>query len=174
MTEQTKREIETIADRTITLRLSDADCERLVKKAGAVGLTASELLQYFIGDLVDGTCSNGSDERMLAQQWFDRVGFEHQADKTFLRWLLQYGDIKEFLIRHSMIQECQEDLASPEPMDSREDNLWEMHYQQGQLDEAYAEYCADCWNCTPEPYEAAVERILKWEAELKSLRGWAY
>ena len=172
MTEQQKHEISTVADRTITLRLSDADCERLAKKAGEVGLTAGDLLKEFVGDLVDGTYSNGSDERMYAQQWFDRVGFEHQADKTFLRWLLQYGDVHDFLTRYSMIEECKEDLASPEPMDSKESNQLEMIYQQERLDEAYKEYCADCWNCTLEPYDAAVERILKWEAELQALRGY--
>lgn len=172
MIAQKIQEIATISDRTVTLRLSDADCERLARKAGEVGLTVGDLLQDFIGDLVNGTYSNGSDERMLAQQWFDRVGFEHQADKTFLRWLLQYGDIEDFLIRHSMIQECQEDLAAQEPMDSEEDNINEMHFQQRQLTEAYEEYCADCWNCTPEPYDAAVQRILNWQTELQAFRGY--
>lgn len=155
-----------------TLRLSDADCKRLAHKAGEVGLTVGDLLQDFIGDLVDGTYSNGSDERMLAQQWFDRVGFEHQADKTFLRWLLKHGDVDDFLIRYSMIDECWQDMASTKPMDCKDNNLREMRYQQSQLDKAYAEYRADCGNCTPEPYEAAVLRILNWQSGLRALRGY--
>ena len=70
-----KAEIITIKERAITLKLSDADVERIFKKAGATGLTVPELLQNFIGDLVDGTYSNGSDERDYAQRWFDRCWF---------------------------------------------------------------------------------------------------
>lgn len=52
-----KNEIETIKPRTITVNLSDADVKRLAEKSGEGGLTISELLENFIGDLVDGTCS---------------------------------------------------------------------------------------------------------------------
>ena len=54
-----KNEIETIKPRTITVNLSDADVKRLAEKSGEGGLTISELLENFIGDLVDGTYSNG-------------------------------------------------------------------------------------------------------------------
>ena len=37
--------------------------------------TIGELIENFVGDLVDGTYSNGSDERMYAQQWFERCWF---------------------------------------------------------------------------------------------------
>ncbi len=63
---ESQEEMATIKERSISLKLSDADCERLLKKAAMCGLTVAELLQNFIGDLVDGTYSNGSDERMLA------------------------------------------------------------------------------------------------------------
>ena len=62
-----REEIETIKPRTITVNLSDADVKRLAEKSGEGGLTISELLENFIGDLVDGTYSNGSDERMYAE-----------------------------------------------------------------------------------------------------------
>ena len=63
-----KIEIETIKPRTITVNLSNADVKRLAEKSGEGGLTISELLENFIGDLVDGTYSNGSDERMYAEE----------------------------------------------------------------------------------------------------------
>lgn len=95
---QQAEEIKTIKGRNITLQLSDADCDRLLKKAGEHGLTVAELLQNFIGDLVDGTYSNGSDERMYAQDWFGRCGFGMFPEKTLLRWLLQQGnDPQDFL-----------------------------------------------------------------------------
>ena len=54
------------------MNLSDADVRRLAEKSGEGGLAISELLENFIGDLVDGTYSNGSDERMYAEQWYQR------------------------------------------------------------------------------------------------------
>ena len=37
------------------------------------GLTAAQVLTAFMRDLAETPDSNGSDERMLAQAWFDRV-----------------------------------------------------------------------------------------------------
>lgn len=88
-TEQQK-EIETIKKRTITLELSDADCLRISKKAGSAGLTVGQLLASFIGDLVGGTYSNGSDERMNADNWFERCWFSWMADKTLLKYMLDW------------------------------------------------------------------------------------
>ena len=53
--EDRKKEIETIKERTLVLKLSDADCDRILQKAASHGMTVSELLESFIGDLVDGT-----------------------------------------------------------------------------------------------------------------------
>ena len=44
------------------------------KKAASHGMTVSGLLESFIGDLVEGTFTNGSDERYLAEDWFNRCG----------------------------------------------------------------------------------------------------
>ena len=64
MAGQQQEEIETIRSRTIEVKLSDADVKRISEKAAAHGLTVGELIENFIGDLVCGTYSNGSDERM--------------------------------------------------------------------------------------------------------------
>lgn len=96
--EQQQKEIATIKERTLKLNLSDADCERIAEKAGSVGMTVSELLENFIGDLVDGTYTNGSDERMHANEWFDRCGFGMFPEKTLLKELLDSGyNIDDFL-----------------------------------------------------------------------------
>ena len=97
MREQQEQEIATIKERTFELRLSDEDVKRLWEKAGRVGMTAGELLTSFVGDLVDGTYSHGSDERMYAEQWFDRCGFSYMADKTFVRYLLECGELDSLL-----------------------------------------------------------------------------
>ena len=63
-----QKEIKTIRERNITVKLSNADCEKLIKKCGKFGLTPGELIENFISDLIDGTYSNGSDERYLINQ----------------------------------------------------------------------------------------------------------
>ena len=77
--EEQKKEIETIRERKITVKLSDADCDRLARKCGEHGLTIGELIENFVGDLVGGTYSNGIIENMRPQtiaqyhikQWLD-------------------------------------------------------------------------------------------------------
>lgn len=87
--EQQEAEIKTIKPRNITINLSDADVERLFGKTYVNGITPSELIEGFLGDLLDGTYSNGSDERMLADEYFERCCYGMGADYTFLRWALE-------------------------------------------------------------------------------------
>lgn len=87
--EEQKKEIETIRERKITVKLSDADCDRLARKCGEHGLTIGELIENFVGDLVGGTYSNGSDERDYADQWFERCWFGMFPEPTLLNHLLK-------------------------------------------------------------------------------------
>ena len=89
--EQKKEEIKTIRERNIAVKLSDADCEKLARWSGEAGLTVGELLANFIGDLVGGTYSNGSDEEELAEQWYKRCWFGSFQEPTLLNHLLKYG-----------------------------------------------------------------------------------
>lgn len=114
MREQQEKEIATIKERTFKLRLSDEDVKRLWEKVGMVGMTAGELLTSFVGDLVDGTYSNGSDERMYAEQWFDRCGFAYEAEKTFLRYLLRNMEIDCFLEDIDTLEATKEEKADLE------------------------------------------------------------
>lgn len=93
-----EKEIATIKERNIQIRLSDADCKRISEHAGKAGMTIGQLLSSFVGDLIDGTYTNGSDEVMLARKWFVRCGFDTYADHTLLKYLLdRYEDIEDFL-----------------------------------------------------------------------------
>ena len=87
--EEQQKEIETIRERKITVKLSDADCDRLARKCGEHGLTIGELIENFVGDLVGGTYSNGSDERDYADQWFERCWFGMFPEPTLLNHLLK-------------------------------------------------------------------------------------
>lgn len=44
-----------------------------------------------------GTYSNGSDERMYAEQWFERCWFGMFPDFTFLKYLIEWGFIEDAL-----------------------------------------------------------------------------
>lgn len=85
---QQQREISTIREKTVKIKLSEADCERILRLCGEYNITVGELLENFIGDLVDGTCTNGSDERELARKYFERCWFGMFPETTLLNWLL--------------------------------------------------------------------------------------
>lgn len=89
--EKQKAEMETIKPRAFFVNLSDVDVKRFYEKAAACGFLPSEILEHFIGDLVFGTCSNGSDERMYADQWFDRAKVGYSTKKRFLSFVLNNG-----------------------------------------------------------------------------------
>lgn len=77
MAGQQQEEIETIRSRTIEVKLSDADVKRISEKAAAHGLTVGELIENFIGDLVCGTYSNGSEETRRKEE-----NSQRKDDKT--------------------------------------------------------------------------------------------
>ena len=109
--EEQRKEIETIKKRQIKLELSDADCDRLARKCGEYGLTIGELIENFVGDLVDGTYSNGSDERMYAQQWFERCWFGMFPEPSLLNHLLSEGhEPQHFLDALNNIETAKRDI----------------------------------------------------------------
>lgn len=110
--ENQDQEIKTIKERIIHLNLSDSDCERVSNLVGKHGITVSQLLENFIGDLVEGTYSNGSDERYRAEQWFERCWFGMFPRETLLKYLLENCiDIEEFL---DIIEEYENYKANPQ------------------------------------------------------------
>lgn len=89
--EATSYENATTEERTVAIKLSDTDCEKIYNLCGEYSITISGLLQGFIGDLIDGTYTNGSDERMCARNYFERCWFTMFPEQTLLRWLLSMG-----------------------------------------------------------------------------------
>ena len=81
-------------ERSFVLRLSDADAKQLYIKAGMSGIRVTELLEHFIQDLTYSINSNGSDERDLANQWFDRCMFRDLYGSSFVQFALESGNGK--------------------------------------------------------------------------------
>lgn len=165
-----EREIKTIKERTITLKLSDADCERIAEKAGKHGLTVGNLLENFIGDLVDGTYSNGSDERRMADEWFERCWFGMFPEKTLLRHLLEcWIDVDDFLTTYDELkyyesnpQEFADEVK--EAKENGEEMLW--------FEQEYHDYTDEFLNNHKDAdMEKEIELCRKWLADLKRLKG---
>lgn len=57
----------------VRVKIDDEELEELEGLLERYDMTPKELLQGFIGDLIDGKYSNGSDERMLAEEYFNRA-----------------------------------------------------------------------------------------------------
>ena len=77
--------------RTITLELADEDTKAFIEKCFQDGTNPAEVLKCFINDLVGGSQSGGSDERELANKYYDRCGYGYffpDERRTFTQWLL--------------------------------------------------------------------------------------
>lgn len=78
------------------------------RKSGKVGLSIGELFENFVADLICGTHTNGSDERMYIKQWFDRCYFSIMPEETFLSYLLEMQEIDSVLECWEILQELKE------------------------------------------------------------------
>ena len=127
------------------IELSKADLRSLCCKAGSVGLTVGELLENFINDLIIGERSNGSDERMYAEQWFQRCWFS-----------IDYGtsSFLSYLYNMTMIDYVE--------------GLLERQEIQNELEGIFNDYKEECKNesCS---FKEEIEEIKKWINEREGL-----
>lgn len=172
--ERQKAEIETIKPRSFTLELSDADVKRLYEKAYSNGITPAQLLQDYIGDLLDGTYTRGSDERMYAQQYFDRCIYTWPDDpRSFLQWALEeyrIDDIADELetldYATGDIQYYAENTDDPPQPGELDDLRASKAEAESELAAIYEEYTASKGN---EPYSDGIAAIRRYLAELQSM-----
>lgn len=175
--ERQEQEIATIKEREVKINLSAADMRRLWKKAGSVGMTAGELLASFIGDLVCGTYTNGSDERMYAQQWFDRCGFSMFPEKTFLRYLIEWDELESVLSDEQNIIQGKADLAELEAIpDKDSDDQEEIKYLkedisdwQENIDKVFSDFVKWCKGDPHGSYGEEMQRVREWYNNIKGV-----
>lgn len=149
--------------RNIVLRLPNEDVENLCAKAARAGLTVSQLLENFVYDLVHSDRANGSDERMYANQWFDRCGFSFSFSQTFLLYLIEWGEADTAI---EMWEEL-EDYKDQGELDEYEKQ------DAAALTEALEKMFRDYQEDNKEPadltLESGMEKVLKWDKERKKL-----
>ena len=103
--------------RAFTLELTDEDTANFIRKCYQDGTTPAEVLEGFINDLIDGSRTRGSDERMYAEQYYERCcyGFFFPGEyRTFTQWLLsEYGEysLKEIIDSLDDIKTLEEEIA---------------------------------------------------------------
>ena len=66
---------EPLKKRRFTVELTDSTFEAFKEMLERDNTTPSEVLEGFINDLVCGSHTRGSNERMYAQQYYDRCGY---------------------------------------------------------------------------------------------------
>ncbi len=149
--------------RNMTLILPDDDIDALCKKAGKYQLTVSQLIENFISDLIEGSKTNGSDERMYAQQWFERCWFSTLSEKTFLSYLIDFDQIDSVI-------EMWEELQYYKRQDELDEYAKEeKEVLQEELEEMFKDYRE--WYSEPEDatLEDGMEKVAAWSKEREGL-----
>lgn len=162
-----EQQTETIRERKIAVKLSGEDCDRLARLCGTHGLTIGELIENFIGDLC-GTYSNGSDERMCAEQWFDRCWFGMFPEPTLLSCLLSWGnEPKDYLKLLDDLETAKDDKKYLEEHPDEADDE-EVSYFDDYIAEREKELkeIRENWKPEKEPnMDEEIELIKKWVKE---------
>ena len=103
--------------RLFALELTDKETKAFIEQCFRDGTTPAEVLEGFICDLTGAERTRGSDEEMLAGQYYERCGYgfffsgEYQ---TFTQWLLnEYGDysLKEIIDSLDDVKTFEEEIA---------------------------------------------------------------
>ena len=167
-----QKEIETIRERKITVKLSAADCDRLAIKCGEHGLTIGEMIENFVGDLVGGTYSNESDERDYSDRWFERCWFGMFPEQTLLSHLFCNGyEPENYLDLLDCIKYAEYDKERAKEVLEEYDEE-ELSFIDGDIAE-WEEKLHDMrenWGAETEPNMGEeIERIKKWVEEKEEL-----
>ena len=125
-------------------------------------------VDYFIGDLVDGTFTNGSDERYLAEDWFNRCGFERDDKRTLLWHLLeQNADLENFI---ELYEENEEYKSHPEEFEEQREE-YEMEPGDTFDFEDELQYWLDDWKPSKLSMAEEVEAVRDYVQAMKNFKG---
>lgn len=162
-------EVKTVRERTITVKLSDADCKKVLEAAGQYGMTVGDLLSMFITDLVDGTLANKKCDRIYARRWVEQCFRMWNAPTALGNLLTWEQDPEEYLKLFDELKEAREYKKYIENHKEEYGKYWEedIREQADQIEELKGrieEFCEPEMNEDNE-----LERIRRWIKERKSL-----
>lgn len=163
---------EPLQERRFTVELTEDTFQRFIEQCYRDGTTPAEVLEGFINDLVCGSQTRGSDERMIAQQYYDRCCYGMLAEDTFCRFCLIDYRMDELREALEQKQYAAEDLAYYEEHPEEDTNGKEDAFLREELREAedaiteiykyYTRHSKD-----PEPMDKALRGVCDYLAALK-------
>lgn len=156
----------------LTLKLTGEDADRICRKAGEAEITVTELLQEFIGDLIHGRHTGGSDERDCADMWFNRRYSMLCDNNDFVRYALMYYNVDELLRVQESIEEYEEMLQDEEYEEDWDGLRENVEAWKSELEEVYAGFLE--WS---EPKKAEknldedMQRLAAWKEGVERFKG---
>ncbi|MEF2794699.1 MAG: hypothetical protein U0N62_04410 [Hydrogeniiclostridium sp.] len=168
---------EIIPTRQLEIKLSEEDVRKITSKAGEHGMTVAELIEHFIGDLVDGTYTSGSDERACADYWLERCGFGRFSD-TFLQYLFENQILDDVLEEWDDIEDAQKEISyyAEHPEEAEPGELGEiqecLQESKEQLDEYWNSYTQQKTGYSAfNTFDEEMKKVLEWREERKRFLG---
>lgn len=161
------------------VELTDSTLTAFFEMCYRNGTDPAEVLAGFINDLVCGEYTRGSDERMYAQQYFDRCCYDLGAQHTFLRYLLNYDELQTLLDAIEQKQDAENDLAyyeqHPDDPDGTADFLQDLRdiikEADALIQDLYTEYTEHTKHEQPETLEAGLQTVQDYLNKLEQLKG---
>lgn len=176
-----QKEIESIKPRHFVLELSDADVERLYEKAYSSSATPEQVLKDFVGNLVCGTYTSGSDEVETANAYFGRTYWALEGD--FLAWAMeeyQLDDVKEAMeIRDDASENLEyyaehPESADPDDIEGAEEQHKAAESELREIYEIYVREMEQHKSGVIQNYEEAINSVGKYLRELKCMKHIGY
>lgn len=170
---------EPLRQRNFAVELTDRDAAAFLEMCYRNGTDPAEVLAGFINDLVCGSHTRGSDERMYAQQYFERCCYDVCAPETFLRYLLNYDELTTLLDCMETRQDAADDLAyyaeHPDDPDGTADFLQDLRdvvqEADAEIQKIYTEYTAHTKHEQPETLETGLQAVREYIKNLDSMKG---
>ena len=167
---------EPLKQRTFTVELTDSTMTDFFNKCYQDGTTPAEVLEGFINDLVCGSHTRGSDERMYAEQYYDRCCYGMFAEDTFCRFLLidyRMDELREAQDRRQVAAAdlaCYEEHPEEDPEGKEAGFLREeLREAEDEINEIYKDYAERTTD--PEPMDKALQGVCDYLAGLETMKG---
>lgn len=148
-----------------TVQLTESDMKDFCELAYKNGVKPAEILAGFINDLVCGAYTRGSDERMFAEQYFDRCAYGMFAEQTFCRYVLSCDNLELLQIALIDIETLKRELEyyaeNPDDPDGTAEWLQQMQddikERNEEIQEMYERYTKHTEN--PETLEQGLQGV---------------